>query len=376
MTALNFPKTLVETAFRWVGFPTRTGLRAIGRPDSDSPVFVTCNFDLTVRRVIRALRGLDCWLLVAPTHGINVWCASRGGFFTAHSIIAVVKTSRLAEKVSHRRLILPQLCAPGVDVARVRHETGFVCGFGPVYAADIPAYVEDGFRKTPAMRVARFPLAEQLEMAAMWCAPLSLIVALVLAFARPAAIPGALALIWGLGLGMFALYGPITRYLPGKISLHRMALVGAAVGAGLAVVGLGWWGWSAWKALGWGLGALGIGVRFGFDFEGNTPLYAPSTVTYWAKRWPMILDIFDRIGFPMEPAFSLHVEPDVCTGCRTCEDVCPKGVFDIVPANGQGLRSVVARPDDCEQCTACVRQCPEAAIVAEPPVRRFEALVL
>jgi NAD-dependent dihydropyrimidine dehydrogenase PreA subunit len=40
------------------------------------------------------------------------------------------------------------------------------------------------------------------------------------------------------------------------------------------------------------------------------------------------------------------------------------------------LRSVVARPDDCEQCTACVRQCPEAAIVAEPQVHRFEALVL
>jgi hypothetical protein len=30
--------------------------------------------DLTVRRVVRALGGLDAYLVVANSHGVNVWC--------------------------------------------------------------------------------------------------------------------------------------------------------------------------------------------------------------------------------------------------------------------------------------------------------------
>ena len=48
----------------------------IGNPDRDSPVLVTCNFYITVRRMMRLLRGLDLWLLVADSKGVNVWCAA------------------------------------------------------------------------------------------------------------------------------------------------------------------------------------------------------------------------------------------------------------------------------------------------------------
>ena len=50
-------------------WPTEPGLRAVGNPDPQSPVLVTGNYDLTVRRVLRALRGLDAWLVVAPSGG-------------------------------------------------------------------------------------------------------------------------------------------------------------------------------------------------------------------------------------------------------------------------------------------------------------------
>ena len=56
-------KTIIETMFRFFPFPAETGLRVVGEPGPDAPVFVTCNFDLTVRRVSRALRGMDCYLL-------------------------------------------------------------------------------------------------------------------------------------------------------------------------------------------------------------------------------------------------------------------------------------------------------------------------
>ena len=58
-------------------FPTKSGLRRVGNPDCSSPVLVTCNFELTVREVIKTLErdGVAAWLLVAPTKGVNVWCA-------------------------------------------------------------------------------------------------------------------------------------------------------------------------------------------------------------------------------------------------------------------------------------------------------------
>ena len=56
-----------------------TGLVRIGRPGRRSPVLLTGNFTLTVRRLRDALRGRDAWLLVANSKGVNVWCAAGGG---------------------------------------------------------------------------------------------------------------------------------------------------------------------------------------------------------------------------------------------------------------------------------------------------------
>ena len=120
MTMPDWLMAIVETVFRLFPFPTKTGLRIIGSPGPEAPVLVTCNFDLTVRRVMKALEGLDCYLLVAQSHGINVWCASGGGKFNAHSVISVLKTSRIAEKVNHRTLILPQFSAPSSQRIQTR----------------------------------------------------------------------------------------------------------------------------------------------------------------------------------------------------------------------------------------------------------------
>ncbi len=44
----------------------KTGLYAVGSPGADLPVLVTGNFDLTVRRLLRAIDGrVNVWLLVA-----------------------------------------------------------------------------------------------------------------------------------------------------------------------------------------------------------------------------------------------------------------------------------------------------------------------
>ena len=78
--------SVFQTLLRVLPFPSRTGLLRIGRPDRDSPVFLTCNFRLSVERVRRALAGLDAYLLVANSRGVNVWCAATGGLLTNHDV--------------------------------------------------------------------------------------------------------------------------------------------------------------------------------------------------------------------------------------------------------------------------------------------------
>jgi NAD-dependent dihydropyrimidine dehydrogenase PreA subunit len=363
-------KTVVQTVFRLFPFPTRTGLRVIGQPGPEAPVFITCNFDLTVRRVTAALQGLDCYLLVAPSHGINVWCAAGGGMFNAHSVTSVVKTSRIGEKVSHRLLILPQLSAPGIDIGRVEDEIGWRCTFGPVYAQDIPGYVANEFKKTDEMRCAKFPLGDRLEMAVMWAGMLSLVAGIPVAIFSRSSLAGVLALIWGFALFLLIFYEPVMRFVPGPVGLVKavmLALTGviAVVAYGLAVCD-----WSAGAIVGWSLGVLAVAMILGFDLDGTSPLYAGSTVSYWAAKWPGILKLWAKIGYELEMPFMLEVDPGKCNGCMTCVSVCPKNVFDLYHLDG-GQRSRVARMKECEQCTACVKQCPERAIAAEPPIKVF-----
>ena len=96
----DFAKDTLQTGFRLAPWPTEPGLREIGKPGPLSPVLVTCNFDLTVRRVMRALRGNDAWLVVAPSSGINVWCAASGGHLSTHQVVTALKTSGVGDAFS------------------------------------------------------------------------------------------------------------------------------------------------------------------------------------------------------------------------------------------------------------------------------------
>jgi NAD-dependent dihydropyrimidine dehydrogenase PreA subunit len=367
---LDILKTIAQTMFRFFPFSTETGLRVIGKPGQDAPVFLTCNFDLTVRRVTKALRGLDCYLLVAPSKGINVWCAAGGGMFNAHSVTSVLKTSLIAEKVNHRTLILPQLSAPGIDVGWVEEETGWRCEFGPVYARDIPEYVAARFTKTEAMRLARFPLGDRLEVAVMWAAPMSIVTAIPVAVLSLSSLPGVLGLIWGFALSLFVFYDPVMRYVPGAVGLAKSLVLGLIGVAGVAAYGLLVGEWEVGSIVGWSLGILAVAAVLGFDLDGSGPLHAGSTVAYWGRNWQWVLDIWAKFGYELEEHFELQVDRALCKGCATCVQVCPKGVFELYHMDGR-QRSWVAYPEECEQCTACVKQCPERAILAEPPIRGF-----
>jgi len=172
-------------AFRLFPLRAETGLRVFGNPDENSPVFVTSNYDLTVKRVSRHLKHMDCYLLVAQSNGVNVWCAAAAEAFTEHSIISVLETSRVGKRVNHRRLILPALSGPGVNTGIIEQETGWHCQFGPVYAKDIPEYIKSDFQKTEKMKRIKYDLVDRFDIAIGCTLPFYfLILAFLLVFKR------------------------------------------------------------------------------------------------------------------------------------------------------------------------------------------------
>ena len=247
----------------------RTGLYAVGHPDADSPVLVTGNFDLTVRRLVRAIDGkVDAWLLVADSSGINVWCGAGGGYFTAEKIIAAMKSSHLDEVVNHHTMILPQLCANGVDGWRIRQETGWGVHWGPVRAVDIPAYLARKGKKTDEMRLVRFPLKDRMEMVTVTMGFYGLFILVpVLVFWR--------RMFWPITFSMAGLsyfYSVVHPWLPGRDGLYKSVPLAAIALAGLFAYSALLNPMSAQRLFHWVVGLTGLSVFSAAELQGMSPL--------------------------------------------------------------------------------------------------------
>jgi acetyl-CoA decarbonylase/synthase complex subunit gamma len=143
------------------------GLYALGEPDEKSPVLVTANYKMSFDKLREALPGRDVWILVLDTRGINVWCASGKGTFGTSELIGRIESSGLAQIVSHRELILPQLSAPGVAAHQVKKLSGFKVTYGPIRSRDLPAFLDAGREATSEMRLKTFTTWERIELIPM-----------------------------------------------------------------------------------------------------------------------------------------------------------------------------------------------------------------
>jgi demethylmenaquinone methyltransferase/2-methoxy-6-polyprenyl-1,4-benzoquinol methylase len=247
----------------------KPGLYAVGQPDENSPVLVTGNFDLTVRRLVQAIDGrVDVWVLVADSAGINVWCAAGGGYFTAEKVIAAVKSSHLDQVVRHHALILPQLCANGVDGWRVRKESGWGVHWGPAKAVDIPAYLADKRKKSDAMRWVRFPLRDRLEMVTVTLGFYALLILLpVFIFWR--------GLFWPITFSMLGLsyfYAVVHPWLPGHDGLNKSIPLTVIALAGLFVYTAFWNPLPVVNIFHWTIGLTGLSVFTAAELQGMSPL--------------------------------------------------------------------------------------------------------
>ena len=267
------------------------GLYAVGQPEPESPVLATANYKLTFDHLRYALAGMDAWILVLDTHAVNVWCAAGKGTFGTAELVRRVRAVPLDRVVTHRRVILPQLCAPGVDAAQAGRECGFRIDFGPVYARDIPRFLKEGDELPPACRRVLFAWRDRLAVA-----PLELVVhgkgmlaiglALTLltgigphGFAL-SAVPARGVPVLGLWLMTYVLAGFLGPLLLPWLPMRAFSVKGACLGVALALGGGLFCGasWTSLRLAAWLL-LVGAGASFLLlNFTGCTTFTSPSGV--------------------------------------------------------------------------------------------------
>jgi len=167
-TSLSFKDILGTWKVRWgigrMDYKVEPGIYAVGRPNKNSSVLVSANYKLTFNILRKNLAGLDCWLLILDTKGVNVWCAAGKGTFGTDELVNRIEAVGLSEIVKHRKLILPQLGAPGVSSYEVTQRTGFSVVFGPVRANDIKEFISSGYKATKEMRTVQFTMWDRLVL--------------------------------------------------------------------------------------------------------------------------------------------------------------------------------------------------------------------
>lgn len=267
------------------------GLYGVGSPDRTSPVLVTANYKLSFDSLRQELAGVEAWILVLDTRGVNVWCAAGKRTFSSQEVIRQVERTGLARLVSHRELILPQLGAPGVSAQAVKSGCGFKVIWGPIRAEDLRAFLANGRQAEEKMRRLTFTMGERLVLIPV---ELSLIVkpslAVLLAifvlsgispdiFSIPAAwnrgLQGAAAYLAGIAAGAVAV-PVLLPWLPTR-HFYIKGLV-SGLGASMVIIFLMDSEVSLLEAATLFLLTMAVSSYAAMNFTGATPFTSPSGV--------------------------------------------------------------------------------------------------
>lgn len=154
------------TNFR-MRFSVEPGLYAVGSPDRSSDIFISANYKMSFDILRSSLHGMNAWILVLDTGGINVWCAAGKGTFGTDELVKRINSERISSLVDHRKVIVPQLGAPGVSAGQVKKSTSFRVLYGPVRASDIVGYIQNRYTASPEMRRMRFAMMDRLILTPM-----------------------------------------------------------------------------------------------------------------------------------------------------------------------------------------------------------------
>ncbi|MHA1428358.1 MAG: HgcAB-like fusion protein [Candidatus Helarchaeota archaeon] len=382
---VGFGTKFWQTAMRFFGHQTEIGLIAAGNPSPDSPVLCTCNFKLTVARLYNYLneKNIDAWILVAPTDGINVWCAACGDEFNAGSVITAIKISSLEKYVNHRQIILPQLAAPGVNPQEIKKATGWSCVWGPVQLYDLAEFLQrlpgSIHHKTERERAVRFNFKFRMEMASAFVIPVLLIIAVplflvlfflhlwiwtILTFAIIAFDTYFIFLIWPIipvrlgtrkvligTLVILTLVSLLAWFITDYLAIH--VLMAASFQGFFAF--LNWWPLQVVILL-----LMGVLI---YDADGITPKLRSSLGARSWNKGKMHMTERWGVSYTLTPYGKITADLVKCTGCGICVEVCPM----LIPIVEKETNKVhLKNPETCVNCRACVKRCPAHALYLAP----------
>ena len=294
----KIPQVSSELTFldRWGAFKVRCnvgrmsytvdpGLYALGHPKAESTVVVTANYKLTFDHLRSALPGGGLWILVLDTKGINVWCAAGKGTFGTQELVERIQASGLEQIVAHRKLILPQLGAPGVAAHEVKKLSKFEVIYGPIRATDLPSFMDNGYKANSDMRRKAFPLRERAVLIPVeFVSAFKWFLVLALSFLILGGLLGKegfleSALSYGL-FAVLALFGALIAgavltplllpWLPGRaFSLKGLwlGLIWSGILAAVTYADLGLWG-GRLAALAWVLMSSAVAAFLAMNFTG------------------------------------------------------------------------------------------------------------
>lgn len=260
-TSLTFRDTVGSWKARWrinrMNYIIPPGLYCVGNPEASSPVLVTANYKMTFDRLRKELAGLDSWILVLETYGINVWCAAGKGTFGTEELVKRINLVGLNQIVDHGALILPQLGAPGVAAHEVRKRTGFKVVYGPVRASDIKDFLSAGMKATEKMRTVNFGFLDRLvltpiELTGTWKAVVLIVTCLLIAHLTGlmSVTPSALYPFIGALLAGAIVAPALLPWIPGRAFSWKGWLVGLVWAvAVLAIQGLFFRPFGIWNTL-------------------------------------------------------------------------------------------------------------------------------
>ncbi len=285
------------------------GIYATGNPDSNSSVYVTANYKLSFDHLRKGLDGIDAWILVINTKGINVWCAAGKGIFSTKEVVRRIRIHHLDQVVDHRKLILPQLCATGVAAHEVKRMTGFSVIFGPVRASDIKAFREAGMKATEEMRTVTFPLVERLKLIPvdLFYGRYYMLLVPAIFFLLSGLSPSGYSIDTAFQTGWKAVVNLFSGYLAGCaltpallpwIRFRRFSVKGLLLGLLTAVILdlFGMMGTNPIEIMAWFLIVGGLSSFMAMNFTGSSTFTSLSGVQKEMKAWLPIQIILAGLG--------------------------------------------------------------------------------
>lgn len=330
-------RTVLMTLFRLFPNPIPLGLYAFGNPTKESPVLVTTNYELTMFRVSKVLKEIDCYLLVVDGKGVNVWCSAGAGHLNVQSVLDGIRLSKISDLVNHRTLILPQLSAVGICSSELQDKSGWSPRFGPVYIRDMERYLRNGMKKDKSMHHVEFGILQRMEMGI----GSSLIFVFALTCVMVFIDVNALLILIPAVYFQSIVFAVISPYIP----IRSGVIVGILYSVDnlilLSLINLVLEVESLPTKLTYLIPLMISAFYLSNEFMGWSPLIKYNLKMILTGKWEA----------------EIRVNEEKCTGCGLCVSVCPVRVFRMEKGKSQ-----VINRKSCEGCGACFKQCPKRAI--------------